>query len=276
MSLPNFLILGTAKSGTSTLARYLCEHPQVCFSRAHEPNFFAFDRQWARGLAYYRMLFAHYDGEPRIGEKSWRYACTGHYPHVFDRVRRTLPELKLIYIVREPIARGLSMWRELRDAGQDRVARDVATALTSDQLILGSMRYHTQFSRYRSAYGAENMRLLFFEDFVRDQGATFDAVTDFLGIDRFQPKQTVHENRSVGQRSDTRVLEVIRHLAPQRPTRRWAPRPLRAVARRLLKKPIRTLSLPAAARTRYLDMVRDECAAILEEGGKPHDFWALH
>jgi hypothetical protein len=140
MSLPNFLILGTAKSGTSTLARYLCDHPQVCFSRAHEPNFFAFDRQWARGLEYYRSLFAHYDGEPRIGEKSWRDACTGHYPHAFDRVRRTLPELKLIYVVRDPIARGLSMWRELRDAGQDRVARDVATALTSDPLTLDSLR----------------------------------------------------------------------------------------------------------------------------------------
>jgi hypothetical protein len=140
MPLPNFLILGTAKSGTSTLARDLCDHPKVCFASAHEPNFFAFDRQRTRALAYDRTRVAHDDGEPRIGEKSWRDACTGHDPHGCDRVRRTLPELKLIDIVRDPIARGLSMWRELRDAGQDRVARDVATALTSDPLILDSLR----------------------------------------------------------------------------------------------------------------------------------------
>jgi hypothetical protein len=92
MSLPNFLVLGTAKSGTSTLARYRRDHPQVCFGRAHEPNFFAFDRQWARGLEYDRTLFAHDDGEPRIGEKSWRDSCTGHYPRVFDRDKRLRPE----------------------------------------------------------------------------------------------------------------------------------------------------------------------------------------
>ncbi|MBK1633388.1 hypothetical protein CKO31_22070 [Thiohalocapsa halophila] len=99
-----------------------------------------------------------------------------------------LLELKLIYVVSDPIARGLSMWRELRDAGQDQVARDVATALTGDSLILDSMRYHTQFSRYRSAYGAESMHLRFLEHLASDQGAAFDAVSDILGIRRFLPK----------------------------------------------------------------------------------------
>ena len=215
-------------------------------------------------------------GESRIGEKSWRYDCTGVYPDVFERIRRTLPERKLIYIVRDPIARGLSMWRELRDAGQDRVSRDPAAALTGDPLILDSMRYHTQFTRYREAYGAENMLLVFFEDFVRDQAATFAAVTDFLGIERFQPEQPLHENRSVGQRSDTRVLELLRLSGLDCHARRWAPAGLRTLARRVLKTPIDKPSLPDAARGCYLDRVRDECEGILALGGKANDFWALH
>ncbi|WP_375257981.1 sulfotransferase [Citreimonas sp.] len=274
-TLPNFLVIGTAKAGTSSLARYLDQHPEVCFARVQEPNFFAFDHQFARGEDYYRSLYSHHAGEPRAGEKSWRYSCNAVYPQAFDRIREMLPELKLIYVLRDPVARGISMWRELRDAGQDIVDSDCERALLTDPLILDSMAYASTYRRFADAYGAENVLVLFFEDMVRDQDAFHARATDFLGISRFTPEAPIHENLSVGLRSDGRILEFMRRAGLDGLARKVLPDNLRALGRQHFKKPIGKVELSPQTRAAFLDKVRPEAAEALALAGKPADFWAL-
>ena len=275
MTLPNFLVLGTAKAGTSTLASYLDQHPEVCFAQVPEPNFFVFDIQYAKGQSYYKSLFSHFSGEACRGEKSWRYACSASYPECFQRIRDMLPSLKLIYVVRDPLARGISMWRELRDSGQDIVSASPEGALLNDPLILDSMRYATTWRTWVDAYGEENMLLLFFEDLVASPEDFFNQVTDFLGIEQFKPEREIHENPSIGLRSDGRILEWLRKTGWDRTARAMLPGTLRVVARRVLKTPIGNVELSEQTREAFLEMVRPEATAILDIAGKPHTFWTL-
>ena len=275
MTLPNFLVLGTAKAGTSTLASYLARHPEVCFARIHEPNFFAFDVQFEKGHEFYRSLFTHRTTETRFGEKSWRYACHNVYPLAFTRIRAMLPELLLIYVLRDPLKRGISMWRELRDAGQDIVDADPEMALLTDPLISDSMRYASTYRRWADAYGTENVKIVFFEDLVNDPRTFYRSVTDFLGIRPFELEAEIHENPSVGLRSDTAALEWLRRKGFDQSLRRALPEGIRAFGRKHLKTPIREVLLSDATRRAYLSMVRPEAEEALRLAGRPVDFWTL-
>ena len=272
---PNFLVIGTAKAGTSTLAELFRRHPAVCFASPHEPNFFAFDHEFARGADHYQRCFAHYSNEPWIGEKSWRYGCINYYPNAINRIRQFSPCLKLIFVVRDPFPRALSMWRELRDAGQDLISSNASRAILENGLILDSSRYFQTFNAYADIFGRDNFLLLFFEDFVSDQSAVFDKICQFLTIERFEIADSLHENPSVGQRSDIWVLEALRRLRLDTYARRWSPRPLRNAAHEFLKRPIGDVCISEKARLQFLDLVRDDCLAILKIGGKPSDFWQL-
>jgi hypothetical protein len=275
MTLPNFLILGTAKAGTSTLARYLSFHPEVCFARIQEPNFFAFDAQFNKGPDFYRSLFAHRTTETRFGEKSWRYACHDVYPQALERIRAMLPELQLVYVLRDPLKRGISMWRELRDGGQDIVDADPERALLTDPLIIDSMRYASTFRRFSEVYGAANIKIVFFEDLVTDPQAFYKSVTDFLGIAPFYPDSEIHENRSIGLRSDGVFLEWLRRNGLDRRLRRTLPEGLRLLGRKYLKKPIGEVYLSDETRKSFLDVVRSEAKDALRIAGRPADFWTL-
>ncbi len=275
MTLPNFLVLGTAKAGTSSLASYLDKHPEVCFSRVQEPNFFAFDQQYARGESYYRSLYAHYDGEPCSGEKSWRYSCGAVYPKAFERIRQMLPDLKLIYVLRDPLERGISMWRELRDAGQDIVDADPNRALLTDPLITDSMKYASTWRRFGDAYGQQNMLVIFFEDLISDPEGFYRSVTDFLGVAHHSLEKEIHENPSIGLRSDGRLLEWLRRNQMDNATRRVLPDRLRRWGRKNLKTPIGKVEVSPETRAAFLDMVRPEARAALEMANKPFDYWTL-
>lgn len=124
MRLPNFLIIGAAKSGTSSLYRYLMEHPQVFMSPVKEPNFFALEGEQidfsnpamaeqvlpklATDLDAYRTLFQDVQHEQAIGEASSWYLHSTRAP---VRIRRHIPEAKLIAILRNPAQRAYSGYR---------------------------------------------------------------------------------------------------------------------------------------------------------------------
>lgn len=274
--LPTFLMVGTAKSGTSSLATYLDGHPSVCFARVQEPNFFAFDRQYERGLDYYRSLYAHHAGEPCLGEKSWRYSCAGTYPAALDRIGAALPDIKIVYVVRDPVPRALSMWREMRDAGQDNLPGDPNAALSDPQgIIVDSTHYAHQLALFEMRYGRQNTLVLFFEDFTRDPKSVQDRLCDFLGIPQYHPDQPIHENRSKGQRSDGHLLEWMRRTGLDRAARALSPDPLRTAARTVLKRPITRVEITRTTRTQFLGYIANDCRALLAREGRDASLWSL-
>jgi hypothetical protein len=123
MTMPNFLIIGAAKSGTTSLHHYLKQHPQVYMSQIKEPSFFAFEGTkpaipgpWKRWAAHnfitdiqaYRSLFQGVSDEVAIGEASTIYLV---HPTAPQRIRHYVPDAKLIAILRDPAERAYSNYR---------------------------------------------------------------------------------------------------------------------------------------------------------------------
>lgn len=273
MILPNFLVIGSAKAGTSTLAKYLASHPEVCFAKSEEPNFFAIDKEFEKGLQYYSAEFEHYKGEKLIGEKSWRYSCSDVYPEAFSRLMTALPKLKLIYLLRDPLPRAISMWRELRDEGRYVVARSVAEALRSDPNINSTTRYFSIYQRFAEHYGTENLKIFFFEDLARDPAEFFREITQFLEIETVEPDAGLHANPSIGQRSDGRLLEWLRTLGLADFLRANSPTPLRELARTYLKQPIGEIEISVEDKRAFLLKHDAEIEGILSASGRSRDFW---
>lgn len=196
------------------------------------------------------------------------------YPEAFTRVTSLLPELKLIYMLRDPLPRALSMWREQRDAGQDPVPDKPDDALMTDPIIRDSCRYGSAYRRFADHYGAENIRILFFEDMKTDPAAFYADVTRFLEIAPFHPDDTIHENKSVGQRSDGALLSAMRRVGLDGAARALAPSGLRKLARTYLRKEIGDVTIRDDTRRAFLDFVEPEVRWILDHTGRPRDFWS--
>ena len=89
MRLPNFFIIGAAKSATTTLYKYLASHPQIHMSVEKEPNFFGADIKYQRGLTWYSELFSEAEVGQICGEASTDYSKFPEYPNVYSKRLKT-------------------------------------------------------------------------------------------------------------------------------------------------------------------------------------------
>src|SRR3972149_6925354 len=103
---PNFLVLGAAKAGTTSLCHYLAQHPDVFIPEVKEPIFF--DAEYERGLDYYwKKYFSRWSGQPAVGEGR---VFNLYLPFVPPRIRESIPGAKLIAVLRNPVERAYSHW----------------------------------------------------------------------------------------------------------------------------------------------------------------------
>lgn len=121
--LPNFLIIGAAKSGTTSLYRYLRDHPQVFMAHSKELKFFASRTRWGFGPGWYAWQCSDADGAVAIGEASPSYTRYPQRRGVPERVAQVLPDARLVYLIRHPIERMRSHYlhRILREGGGRRL-----------------------------------------------------------------------------------------------------------------------------------------------------------
>jgi len=106
--LPNLIIIGSPKCGTTSLYYYLGLHPEIFMSREKELNFFMEERNWRRGLDWYRAQFETSRSVSVWGEASPGYTHHPIFPGVPRRMHSVVPRARLIQIVRDPMKRHLS------------------------------------------------------------------------------------------------------------------------------------------------------------------------
>lgn len=188
MRLPDFLIIGAAKSGTTTLYEYLCRHPQVFMSTPKEPEFFARDENYARGIEWYSSLFDNAKPDQICGEASTIYTRSPQFPHAAARIAQHLPQAKLIYVMRHPVDRAYSHYvqriktaqnkqktLEIQETFEDRIHRE--------SFFLDSSNYILQIEQYLPFFPKESFLFLLMEDLIFDLPATLAKVCEFLEID---------------------------------------------------------------------------------------------
>jgi hypothetical protein len=183
MKLPDFLIIGAMKAGTTTLYRDLLTNPAVAMPTRKEPHTLCDDAVLSdAGKADYAALFASARPEQICGEASTGYTKLPIRTGVPERAMQVLgPKLKLIYIMREPVSRIISHHHHLYANGT--VGMDINEAVRSCPDLLNFSRYAMQIQPWIEMFGREQILLLQFEQFVSDRHGAAEKVCAFLGIE---------------------------------------------------------------------------------------------
>jgi hypothetical protein len=180
--LPTFLLIGAMKAGTTSLYHYLSAHPQVVTSRYKAPEFFVEESNWHRGIDWYRRQFPAVGPDIlAIGEASNVYTKYPRYRGVPERIAAHLPDVRLIYAVREPVAR-------IRSHYQTRVAEGSETApfaeaVFADPIYLDYSRYALQMEQYLEHFPREQLLVITSEDLRTSREDTMRKVYEFIRVD---------------------------------------------------------------------------------------------
>jgi Sulfotransferase family len=265
---PDFFIVGHAKSGTTALYEMLRPHPQIYMPDAKEPWFFSTDmrprfqpRRAGKGpqtLEQYLALFAQAPLDQRAGEASssylWSRTAAGG-------IAQVAPEAKIVAILREPASFLRSLHLQLLqshvEAEKDfrraisleqarREGRHIPRQSHRPQLLQYSelVRYVEQLRRYRNLFGSERMLVLIYEDFRADNEATLRTVLRFLEVDDKLALEVLDVNPSVLMRSQ-QLDDLVHAVSVGRG-------PLTAAVKATLKA-----LAPPDLRRRLLDFTRD-------------------
>lgn len=180
VSLPDFLIIGAMKCGTSTLQAQLACQTGVFMTTPKEPNYFSNDEIFARGPDWYRALFNPAQPGDLKGEASTHYTKLPTYPKTLERMTALLPAPRLIYMIRNPMTRAVSHY--IHEWSEGRLGGDASAALRQTLEIESYGCYGMQIAPFVAAYGTERILLTSLEQFSRDPEAEFARIGAFLGL----------------------------------------------------------------------------------------------
>ena len=182
--LPNFIIIGAAKSATTSLANALKLHPDIHISKPKEPKFFG--RNFGKGWDWYFSLFRTRADATFRGEASTMYASKlQDFRKAPKLMSMYIPDVKLIYIVRHPLERIVSQWRHYSSPGRHPEYSDFSELLSSRRLrklIVGCSMYYQQLSRFREFYPDKQIHCMTFEDLLSDPKKSLRSTLKFLGV----------------------------------------------------------------------------------------------
>lgn len=276
---PNFFVIGAAKSATTTLCILLGQHPDVFMCDPKEPGFFSNLELYTERRQWYERLFENSGCAMARGEGSTTYTRNVSHSQVSDthtasRIARHVPDARLIYIVREPLARIESDWKYEVKMGRIRCTFD--RALRKHKYIVDASRYWTQLQRYRQWFCDDQILVLFFEDFVKDTECYLRQCYQFLGVSsEFCPSNLNERQKvSVAMHQPGACLRFVWKSTVLSRLASLVPGPLRTAGTRAL-----SIDVPARiawsneSRSRLVDELCWDASHILRYAGKPKEFW---
>jgi hypothetical protein len=283
--LPDFVVIGAGKCGTTSLGSYLAEHPQIFMGRNHEfnteMNFFT-EPDWRERIDWYRAQFE--DAGDRIkGEKSVHYTMHPFRPSVAEPIHEVLPDAKLIYMVRDPIPRAVSHYVQKVVIGAEDRPIDEAFGDLEDPAneYVCTGRYASQLNEYLRFFPADRILVADQSELLEDREEVLSRVFRFLGVDDTYRPERLDEmmltrkrqmkQTAVGWRlRNTRAAHMVRRLP--------APigGPLANAARRIFYKPVeQNPTLSPELQKRLADILRPEARELREMTGLSIDAWSV-
>jgi hypothetical protein len=210
--LPDFIIVGAMKSGTSSLNSALRVHPEV-FCPNEEQHFFC--ERFDKGVEWYRQQFRDGGDAKLIGEKSADYL---YQAVAVERMARLLPDARVIVMLRNPVDRAYSHYWHARRYKSEQLSFADALDVEPDRVRAGDGwrayvdmgRYTPQLERLASLYPRSSIHVVLFEDFKSDPLATFAGVCRFLNVDDTRRPPILR--RAVNPYRRTRFPRTFQHV----------------------------------------------------------------
>jgi len=192
-TLPHFLIAGASKTGTEWLMHCLADHPGIFMPRC-EIRYFNY--RYDRGQQWYESRFSGAGQQQTIGEKSPGYLRDPQAP---ARIRECMPDVKLVFLLRDPIERAYSHYRMELRAG--RVSEDVERVLAPGHTFIEEGRYNAHLARYLRYFDPEQTLVLLYDDLKQDPRTLLKTVCRFVGVsEEFESPLMDQAFHATGQR----------------------------------------------------------------------------
>lgn len=184
--LPDFIVIGAERSGTTTLSRFLRAHPGVFMAQEKEVHFFDTDDKFDLGVDWYKSRFDAADPDQIVGEATPAYMAV---TRAVERMANVVPDARLIALLRHPAERAYSVYWFARAWGAEQ--REPAEALgeamrdphSSERTLNYVGSYLDQLERVLHFYPPSSLMTLLFDDFVVDPSAAAKSVCEFIGAD---------------------------------------------------------------------------------------------
>ena len=200
---PNFFIVGAPKAGTTTLYHYLNEFPEIYFSKLKEPHYFSrkivpdnHPGMPLRDEKKYLKLFAGFKNQKIIGESSTTYLADPEAPYLIHKVS---PSSRILISLRDPVERTYSQYLMYRKTGylkpsfHDQLFFEIQNEVNFENPNIGLYHglYSNNVTRYQDVFGNNRVKIIIFEEFIKNPMQTFNSVLKFLELNielEYEPK----------------------------------------------------------------------------------------
>ena len=295
-TLPTFLVIGVAKAGTTALYHHLKAHPEVFMPAVKEPEFFSYEGT-RRGLSFkpddkithleeYYALYDNVRDEKAVGEASPRYFHSLVAP---GRIKETIPEARLIVLLRHPVDRAYSHCMDMMNSGAfpyqpfvplfREKARAVEAWAQEPFNCYGFLHsfYHDSLQRYYALFPRDRILVLLFEDYVTEPRSVLRDVYAFLGVDTsFVPDLDTRHNPTFGIPRSTMLHKTV--MRPNRVktlTQKLIPTKARKKILGGILKSVRTKKpdLSPAIRAEFVEVYREDILKVQTLTGRDLSSW---
>jgi hypothetical protein len=234
--LPDFIVIGAQRAGTTSFFNYLCQHPEVHPSFPKEVHYFS--NNFQKGLSWYRSHFPLASSKVKSEEVDGRKFITGEatpyylcHPHAPLRAFQVVPKALLIVLLRDPVERAYSHYHhEVRmgaetlsfedalDKEDERLQHETQKMVENEQYrsfnhqhfsYLSRGIYLEQIQAWRKHFSPESMLILTSEGFYSEPSKAINQVTDQLGLSGWQLKDTKKYNSSPYPEMDARTRKRL-------------------------------------------------------------------
>lgn len=201
--LPDFIVCGAQRSGTTSLYEYMAQHPGICMSEPKEVHFFCWEKRYRKGRKWYEKHFIHCEKNKQIGEATPYYMYPEKVP---KRINEIIPDAKLIFTLRNPVDRAYShYWHEVKN-GWEYLSFSEAIKKEKNRIkkspvhknrfsYLDRGKYVIQLKRFLKYFPKEQILVLRLRELKSSRKKTLDKVFRFLEVDsNFLPEDLSKKN----------------------------------------------------------------------------------
>lgn len=214
MTLPDFIIIGAMKSGTSTLHSNLQMHPGIGMSELKEPHYF--DKNFDKSISWYSQQFT--GNKPINGESTPGYTWAHLYPDVPKRIHETIPDVKLIYLLRDPIDRIISHLHH--DLYRDRFKlEDIDSIVLEDPQYIMTSNYYYQIQQYIKYFSLDKILFLETNSLKKDLNKSLNQIAAFLELEDFNFDKHVKVRNQSSRKYLIKNYDFVHENFPRRITK---------------------------------------------------------
>ncbi|MEM6844002.1 MAG: sulfotransferase domain-containing protein [Bacteroidota bacterium] len=277
---PNLIVIGAMKSGTTSLHRYLSLHPAIHMSEKKELDFFVHSVNFSRGTDWY---LKHFDpSKPITGETSPSYSKTHVCPEVPENIYQFNPDVKLIYMVRDPIQRLVSHFYEAQEQGRATKTIDDFLLNYREDNRVASSRYFMQLQAYLKYFPLQQIKVICAEELKKERLRVMNEIFAFLEVEPMHNPEvfsfkanTVNDKyrrSEVGKILRQINKRVLSTMFSEESRERIRNTPL---VKKLIERPIQTSAISPLLVAELKEYFREDVEALRELTGQSFAEWSV-